>query len=124
MKIEDQIKEMQRLLENCQNQIKSGPAGGTVLGYDVLIDREAAYQAIIKTLEDYSRLRKAFALACRILADSTGANDRGKDIRATLLEAAESDQICRVCGCTQDNACPGGCYWVEEDLCSACEGEL
>lgn len=29
-------------------------------------------------------------------------------------------QACRVCGCTNDNACPGGCYWVEEDLCSAC----
>lgn len=27
---------------------------------------------------------------------------------------------CRVCGCTWDNACQGGCYWVEEDLCSAC----
>ncbi|MDD3491929.1 MAG: hypothetical protein PHZ19_00335 [Candidatus Thermoplasmatota archaeon] len=30
---------------------------------------------------------------------------------------------CRVCGCTEDNACvtdDGPCYWVEEDLCSAC----
>lgn len=27
---------------------------------------------------------------------------------------------CRICGCTDDNACPGGCYWVEEDLCSKC----
>lgn len=31
---------------------------------------------------------------------------------------------CRVCGCTEDRACPGGCWWVEdpegEDLCSAC----
>jgi len=27
---------------------------------------------------------------------------------------------CRVCGCTEDNACEGGCSWVEEDLCSAC----
>lgn len=29
-------------------------------------------------------------------------------------------RVCRVCGCTDDHACPGGCYWVEEDLCSAC----
>lgn len=29
---------------------------------------------------------------------------------------------CRVCGCTDDCACPGGCYWVEPDLCSACVG--
>lgn len=29
-------------------------------------------------------------------------------------------QKCRVCGCTDFNACPGGCWWVEADLCSAC----
>jgi hypothetical protein len=27
---------------------------------------------------------------------------------------------CRVCGCTDDYGCPGGCYWVEPDLCSQC----
>ncbi len=27
---------------------------------------------------------------------------------------------CRVCGCTDERACPGGCYWVEPDLCSRC----
>jgi len=32
---------------------------------------------------------------------------------------------CRVCGCTDDNACwdpvaNHPCYWVEDDLCSAC----
>jgi len=25
-----------------------------------------------------------------------------------------------VCGCTENEACPGGCYWVEFDLCSQC----
>ena len=30
---------------------------------------------------------------------------------------------CTVCGCTDDAACEGGCYWVSLDppLCSACE---
>lgn len=28
---------------------------------------------------------------------------------------------CRVCGCTDDKACVGGCYWVEDDLCSQCK---
>ena len=36
-------------------------------------------------------------------------------------------QRCRVCGCTHYNPCDGGCWWVEDDLCSACavgeEGE-
>lgn len=32
---------------------------------------------------------------------------------------------CRVCGCTENAACPGGCHWVPDptmagDLCSAC----
>lgn len=27
---------------------------------------------------------------------------------------------CRHCGCTDDRACSGGCYWVEWDLCSKC----
>lgn len=30
------------------------------------------------------------------------------------------DRACRVCGCTEDKACVGGCWWVEYDLCSAC----
>ena len=28
---------------------------------------------------------------------------------------------CRICGCTDEHACPGGCYWVEDDLCSRCD---
>jgi hypothetical protein len=28
--------------------------------------------------------------------------------------------VCRECGCTDERACPGGCSWVEPDLCSAC----
>lgn len=38
-------------------------------------------------------------------------------VRAAALQ---SPRTCRVCGCTDDHACPGGCSWVEEDLCSAC----
>jgi hypothetical protein len=29
---------------------------------------------------------------------------------------------CRVCGCADDRACEQGCWWVEADLCSACDG--
>lgn len=34
--------------------------------------------------------------------------------------AKPKEQKCRVCGCTDNNACPGGCYWEEQDLCSKC----
>ena len=32
-------------------------------------------------------------------------------------------RVCRKCGCTELRACPGGCYWVAEDLCSRCDGK-
>lgn len=40
--------------------------------------------------------------------------------------AADTDPACRVCGCTEDKPCPGGCAWVEDpkllgELCSPCE---
>lgn len=28
--------------------------------------------------------------------------------------------VCRVCGCSQNDACDAGCGWVAEDLCTAC----
>lgn len=34
------------------------------------------------------------------------------------------ERACRVCGCTQSRACPSRCWWIEEDLCSSCEGRL
>jgi hypothetical protein len=37
-----------------------------------------------------------------------------------LCEDCESEPFCRICGCTQNNACPDGCYWIEENLCSGC----
>jgi PRTRC genetic system protein E len=33
-------------------------------------------------------------------------------------------QKCRVCGCTNDHACEGGCHWVEKDLCSKCAEKM
>jgi len=45
----------------------------------------------------------------------------GADDRPGLLERQQ--RRCRVCGCTDDQACPGGCRWVDVDLCSRCAGE-
>lgn len=28
--------------------------------------------------------------------------------------------VCKLCGCYDDRACPGGCSWVRPDLCSTC----
>ena len=40
-----------------------------------------------------------------------------------LWWARRHGQRCRVCACTDCEACPGGCWWVEEDLCSSCVGK-
>lgn len=32
-----------------------------------------------------------------------------------------SVRACRVCSCTDDRACPGGCFWVGPALCSRCQ---
>lgn len=40
-----------------------------------------------------------------------------------LEKALAAQRRCRVCGCTERNACPGGCHWVEWDLCSECAGK-
>ena len=41
-----------------------------------------------------------------------------------LCEECQTDFLhCRVCGCSEEYPCEGGCWWIEEDLCSACEGK-
>ena len=32
----------------------------------------------------------------------------------------DDEPHCRVCGCSEFDACEGGCYWVEPGLCSRC----
>jgi len=27
---------------------------------------------------------------------------------------------CKVCGCTEETPCEGGCFWIGPELCSAC----
>lgn len=39
-----------------------------------------------------------------------------RDALSSVFEA----RACRSCGCTDDLACEGGCWWVEADLCSSC----
>jgi hypothetical protein len=40
--------------------------------------------------------------------------------RDALLQAWHGVRSCMACGCTDDRACPGGCYWVGPALCSEC----
>lgn len=40
-----------------------------------------------------------------------------------VLRVVVGVRSCSVCGCTDDEACDGGCAWVADDLCSACIDE-
>jgi len=72
----------------------------------------------------------------QILAEASIADETVREFADLLAEAcARFDAIaehidprtaplkrpkCRICGCDDDHACEGGCYWVEPDLCSGC----
>lgn len=43
-----------------------------------------------------------------------------KDIEGQGYVFDKDTRKCRICGCTQFNGCPGGCYWITDDLCSHC----
>jgi hypothetical protein len=63
--------------------------------------------------------------SCEAKISNTMARARRKgwcidlEIRVVLCPSCR-DRKCRVCGCSWFNACPGGCSWVEPDLCSQC----
>ncbi len=46
--------------------------------------------------------------------------ERHETAQQECIDALDGVRKCRVCGCTDDHACPSGCWWVEANLCSAC----
>lgn len=50
-----------------------------------------------------------------------GAKEAAFDERRVWL-ILHGVRHCRTCVCTDDEACDGGCYWVDDDLCSMCAG--
>lgn len=41
-------------------------------------------------------------------------------IESDVISKSTSISTCRICGCTDDHACKGGCSWISPDLCSKC----
>lgn len=54
-----------------------------------------------------------------IYLDDLGRLREEPEHLATFGDVGEGG-ICRDCGCTDERACPGGCWWVADDLCSTC----
>lgn len=50
-----------------------------------------------------------------------GVSHAEKTAEANVIRPpAGQARACRVCGCTTNRACVGGCWWVARDLCSSC----
>lgn len=59
-------------------------------------------------------INKSLVIAVRDSATGSVVIEDSSVIMAPKVRA------CRVCGCTEKFGCPDGCFWMEEDLCSAC----
>lgn len=71
-------------------------------------------------------LRDGQALANRLHAEF--ADDAAAAVvaafahgQAVVFNRVHARRTCRVCGCWELAACEGGCSWVAQDLCSACQ---
>ncbi len=117
---------------------------GTVLEAAVAIreEYEELWDEVCKNHHDKARLRgelmQVAAMCVRAVVDLDLRRDSGScgEIRVKemppggflrtrqdfilVLQNEQEVRTCRECGCTDERACPGGCSWVEEDLCSAC----
>jgi len=77
-------------------------------------------------------ITKSAKSAFRDSWDQSAMKSRGTDwytnewtwvISFERIDKPADARRCRICGCTEDHVCPGGCYWVEWDLCSSCAGQ-
>lgn len=85
---------------------------------------------------DQERIHRAFAHLDAMRGSPSIAAVWGRELQeiarvlsdlAQAWAAGDRGRSCRVCECTDDAACYddetcGPCYWVGEDLCSACVG--
>lgn len=82
---------------------------------------------------------EAADVVLRLPGESPGADREVAHARAHGIPVVDSlDELparqedvpaCRVCGCTDEAACPGGCHWIPDptgagDLCDRCDGAV
>lgn len=81
---------------------------------EAMLDAADALTYVIETsTHDTTRFQRAHHV---LFGPAQDGGDGGQD---------DDVASCRVCGCTDDRACPGGCHWVPDptmagDLCSRC----
>ncbi len=128
---------IKKLIDKYERQVKLVPAG-CALQKEAAATKEylynlVQYHATDLTPDEISRLKSLVARAeaqeLEALAIRDGLQEMSekeslsRDLVLEMIDnilTAGDGPRCRVCGCTDNNACPGGCYWVEDDLCSKC----
>lgn len=75
-------------------------------------------------VEAAEKARAAAAESVRSLSstsDEEGKTDHAPEVATPVAEQGK----CRVCGCTEDHACEGGCSWADEaqTLCTSCKAK-
>lgn len=82
---------------------------------------EIALLADVETINRWDgRARLAEWYLATIAGEAPPADDEAGDIDVDDGPEIDEDTACRECGCSEEDACPDGCYWVEPDLCSSC----
>lgn len=75
----------------------------------------------LRLLQTMSRLVADMEAVRKLAPEVWHASD--EVLAVALRQMAEAGfQRCRGCGCSDHDACPGGCSWIEPDLCSRCAG--
>lgn len=77
------------------------------------IDEPAYTRSIVARADRYFALRDNQADQFRVIRHPAFPH---------LLRFEPIERTCRNCGCTDSQACAGGCWWIEADLCSSCQG--
>lgn len=97
-----------------------------------LEDESAAWPLRLKGLRAIAAARHALAVGqgawprrieARVIVRDSDWNAHAFDVRFVsnpTRQAVTAVRCCRVCGCTEDRACAGGCSWHRANLCSAC----
>jgi hypothetical protein len=70
-------------------------------------------------------LREAYGLTdteIAVVADAIRAlvGEAQQAARSQVEGVVTGERRCLNCGCSESHACPGGCVWATESLCSRC----
>lgn len=112
--------------KNVSDALKLVPEGSTA--EDVV--RRAAWLVFMEEFADSWGMAdvlpprlKALGIDAKKILDEHAPVEKKEPEKAGKGKASKRKPAvrkCRECGCTEEEACEGGCEWVEPDLCSAC----